>query len=242
MQIAIKIQNLTVTYQEKAVLEDINYELPTSKLIGVIGANGSGKTTMLKSIMGLLPLKSGDIKIFDKPLSEIRQKVSYVPQRSLVDWDFPASVLDVVLMGRINPANIFKKITAQDKEIANEAIQKVGLQDFAKRQISQLSGGQQQRVFLARALAQQAEIYLLDEPFVAIDIATENTIIDLLKEMRQQGKTIVVVHHDLQTVTQYFDWVVLLNKNLVASGETHTTFTKENLQKTYNGRLQFMNM
>ncbi len=237
--IAIKVQNLTVAYNEKAVLENINYELPAGKLIGVIGANGSGKTTMLKAIMGLLPIKSGEVKIFDKSLAEIRQKVSYVPQRNLVDWDFPASVLDVVLMGRINPSNIFKNVTAQDKEIAQEAIQKVGLQDLTKRQISQLSGGQQQRVFLARALAQQADVYLLDEPFVAIDVATENTIIDLLKEMRQNGKTIVVVHHDLQTVTQYFDWVVLLNTTLIASGETISTFQKENLQKTYSGKLNF---
>jgi manganese/zinc/iron transport system ATP- binding protein len=240
LKTVIKIQNLSVAYNEKVVLEDINLELPAGKLIGVIGANGSGKTTMLKSIMGLLPIKSGEVKIFDKNLADIRQKVSYVPQRSLVDWDFPANVLDVVLMGRINPNNIFKSPTQQDRDIAQEAIQKVGLQDFTKRQISQLSGGQQQRVFLARALTQQAEVYLLDEPFVAIDVATENTIIDLLKEMRQAGKTIVVVHHDLQTVAHYFDWVVLLNKTLVASGETLETFQKENLQKTYNGKLNFL--
>ncbi len=230
-----KNQRVLITAHDAFGYFGQEYEVEVRGLQGISTVSEFG-------LKDLLPIKSGEIKIFDKNLTDIRQKVSYVPQRNLVDWDFPANVLDVVMMGRMNPNNIFKSPTSQDYTIAQASIQKVGLQDFTKRQISQLSGGQQQRVFLARALAQEADVYLLDEPFVAIDVATENTIIDLLKEMRQAGKTIVVVHHDLQTVTHYFDWVVLLNKTLVASGETSETFQNENLQKTYSGKLNFFNV
>ena len=237
---ALELHNVTVTYSQKPVLWNIDYTLPTGKLIGVVGPNGSGKTTMIKSVMGLVPMSSGYIKVFDKSLAELRQRVSYVPQRGSVDWDFPASVLDVVLMGRLKNNNIFKRFSKQDKEIAMECLKKVKMENFIKRQISELSGGQQQRVFLARSLAQQADLYLMDEPFVGVDAATESAIIELLKDMRAQGKTIMVVHHDLQTVREYFDWLVLLNTRLVASGPTQEVFTPDFLYETYGGKLSIL--
>jgi manganese/zinc/iron transport system ATP- binding protein len=237
---AIELHNVTVAYHQKPVLWNIDYTLPTGKLIGIIGPNGSGKTTMIKSIMGLVPLSSGYVKIYDQPLDKVRQKVSYVPQRGSVDWDFPANVMDVVLMGRTRPNNLFKRISSQDRQIAMESIQKVKMEQFIHRQISELSGGQQQRVFLARALAQEADLYLMDEPFTGVDAATENAIIELLKEMRSQGKTILVVHHDLQTVKEYFDWVVLLNTRLIAIGKTEDVFTDDKLYETYGGKLNIL--
>ncbi|MCU0446649.1 MAG: metal ABC transporter ATP-binding protein [Microscillaceae bacterium] len=236
----VELHNVTVAYQQKPVLWNIDYTLPEGNLIGIIGPNGSGKTTMIKAMMGLLPLSSGYTKIFGKDLDDVRSRVSYVPQRGSVDWDFPANVLDVVLMGRSKPKNIFKRLTSQDRAIALECLRKVKMENFVKRQISQLSGGQQQRVFLARALAQEADLYLMDEPFVGVDMATEQAIIDLLKEMREKGKTILVVHHDLQTVKDYFDWVVLLNTRLVASGKTEDVFQSELLNETYGGKLNIL--
>lgn len=236
----IELHNVSVAYQQRPVLWNIDYTLPSGKLTGVIGPNGSGKTTMLKSMMQLVPLTSGYIKIFGKDLQEVREKVSYVPQRGSVDWDFPASVMDVVLMGRARPGNLFQRYSAADKEIAMECIHKVKLENFIKRQISQLSGGQQQRVFLARALAQQAEIYLMDEPFVGVDTSTEQAILDILNEMKKQGKSILVVHHDLQTVRQYFDWVILLNTRLVASGPTEEVFQSQLINETYGGKLNIL--
>jgi manganese/zinc/iron transport system ATP- binding protein len=236
----IELHNLTVSYHQKPVLWNIDYTIPEGNLIGIIGPNGSGKTTMIKAIMGLLPLSSGYVKIFGKDLDDVRVRVSYVPQRGSVDWDFPASVLDVVLMGRNKPKNLFKSISTQDRAIAMECLRKVKMENFSKRQISQLSGGQQQRVFLARALAQEADLYLMDEPFVGVDMATEQAIIELLKEMRAKNKTILVVHHDLQTVKDYFDWVVLLNTRLVASGKTEDVFQSELLNETYGGKLNIL--
>jgi manganese/zinc/iron transport system ATP- binding protein len=236
----IELHNVTVAYQQKPVLWNIDYTLPAGELIGIIGPNGSGKTTMLKSIMGIVPLSSGFVKIFDKPLAEVRHRVAYVPQRASVEWDFPANVLDVVLMGRTTPHNLFKRTTAEDKAVAMDSLEKVKMEQFVKRQISELSGGQQQRVFLARALAQEAELYLMDEPFAGVDMATENAIMDLLKTMRSQGKTIVVVHHDLQSVPDYFNWVVLVNTRLVASGYTAEVFTSEILSQTYGGKLNIL--
>ncbi len=237
---AIRIKELTVSYQHKPVLWNINLKLPSSQIIGIIGPNGSGKTTLLKSIMGLLPLDSGHVDFFGEPLKNMRGKISYVPQRESVDWDFPATIYDVVLMGRYRSNNLFRRLKAADHAIAKEAIEKVGLSDLQNRHIGQLSGGQQQRVFLARALAQEADIYLMDEPFVGVDAATEDAILRILAEMRKQGKTLIIVHHDLQTAFQTFDWIVLLRTRLIANGPTKEVFTAENLQEAYGGRLSVL--
>lgn len=237
---ALEVHDLTVAFENKPVLWNIDLTVPRGNLIGIIGPNGAGKSTLIKAAMGLLPLSSGYFKIFDRTLSEMRGKVSYVPQRESVDWDFPASVLDVVLMGRYAKLGIFKGIRKADKDAAMECLKKVGMENFANRQISQLSGGQQQRTFLARALAQQADLYFMDEPFAGVDAATEKTIIELLQKMTKSGQTVLVVHHDLQTVQQYFDWIILLNTRLVACGPTVEVFTQANLKDTYGGKLTLL--
>jgi len=239
-KIALEVHDLTVAYDRKPVLWDIDMKIPPGKLIGIVGPNGAGKSTLIKAVMGLLPNTSGFIRLFDKPLDEVRQDVSYVPQRESVDWEFPASVRDVVLMGRYGKLGLFKRPRKADVHAAMDALRKVGMEAYANRQISQLSGGQQQRVFLARALAQQAELYLMDEPFAGVDAATEKTIITLLREMTAQGKTVIVVHHDLQSVSTYFDWVILLNMRLIAYGETREVFTQERLEETYGGKLTLL--
>lgn len=233
----LAVQNLSIHYHEKQVLTNLTFELPTQHLIGIIGANGSGKTTLLKGIMGLIPLTAGKATILNKPIEEVRNKIAYVPQRNAVDWDFPASVLDVVLMGRLKPQSFFSRYTKEDKQIALECLEKVQIADLAKRQISKLSGGQQQRVFLARALARQAEVYFLDEPFAAVDMATEQTIVRVLKEMQQNGNSIAVVHHDLNTVEAYFDYILLLTPQGVLAGKTKDIFTIDNLQLAFGGKL-----
>jgi manganese/zinc/iron transport system ATP- binding protein len=237
---ALEVHNLTVSYHRKPVLWDVDFKLPEGKITGIIGPNGSGKTTLLKAVMGLLKADSGYAEIFGKPLNEVRQRVGYVPQRESVDWDFPASVMDVVLMGRYRKDNLFTRLTRDDKRHATEALEQVRMLEFANRQISQLSGGQQQRVFIARSLAQQADIYLMDEPFVGVDAATEESILQLLTTMRAQGKTVVIIHHDLQTAQAYFDWIVLLNTRLVASGPAVDVLTEKNLQEAYGGRLNLL--
>lgn len=237
---AIEVHDLTVSYDRKPVLWNVDFTIPEGQLIGIMGPNGSGKTTLIKSIMGLLPLNSGYVKLFHKNINQVRDKLSYVPQKESVDWDFPASVLDIVLMGRYGKRGLIKRLTKEDKAIAMDCLAKVGMQEYVNRQIAQLSGGQQQRVFLARALAKDAQIYLMDEPFAGIDVTTENTIIDLLREMRREGKTIVVVHHDLQSASDYFDWFVLLNTRLVASGPKQDVFTQDLLQQTYGGKLTLL--
>ncbi|TRX50681.1 metal ABC transporter ATP-binding protein [Fulvivirga sp. M361] len=238
--IALEIHDLTVSYDRKPVLWDVDLSLPKGKLVGIVGPNGAGKSTLIKSVMGLAPNSSGYVRLFDRNLEQVRQSISYVPQRESVDWDFPASVLDVVLMGRYGKLGLFKRPRKSDKEVAMDSLRKVGMEAYAKRQISQLSGGQQQRVFLARALAQQAELYFMDEPFAGVDAATEKIIISLLREMTEKGSTVVVVHHDLQSVTEYFDWVILLNMRLVACGPTEEVFTSELLQETYGGKLTLL--
>jgi len=237
---AIEVHNLTVSYDGRPVLWDIDLNLEAGKIIGIIGPNGSGKTTLLKTIMGLIKSSSGFVKVFGKSLDEMRERVAYVPQRESVDWDFPASVLDVVLMGRYRNYNLFKRTNKTDLEIANKSIEKVGLTEYKNRQISQLSGGQQQRVFIARALAQQADLYLMDEPFVGVDAATESAILLLLQEMKAQGKTVLIIHHDLQTVSDYFDYLVLLNTRLIARGIPQEVLTKENLSNAYGGQLTLL--
>lgn len=236
----LEIHDLTVTYSRKPVLWGVDLTLPKGALVGVIGPNGAGKSTLIKAIMEIVPLSSGWVELLQKPISEVRNRVSYVPQKESVDWDFPASVRDVVVMGRYAELGLFKRPRKADYEAADYALEQVNMQQFANRQISQLSGGQQQRVFLARALAQNAEIYFMDEPFAGVDAATEKAIINILKTMSAEGKTVIVVHHDLQTVAQYFDWVVQLNTRLVASGPVEQAFTQELLQETYGGKLSIL--
>ena len=237
---ALEIHDLTISFDKKPVLWNIDLLVPQGKLVGIIGPNGAGKSTLIKSAMGLLPWSSGYVKIFDQPIDQVRKSVSYVPQRESVDWDFPASVLDVVMMGRYGRLGLFKGLRKADREAAMDCLAKVGMEAFANRQISQLSGGQQQRTFLARALAQQAKLYFMDEPFAGVDAATEKAIIQLLQSMTASGGTVMVVHHDLQTVSQYFDWVILLNTRLVAYGPVETVFTSENLRETYGGKLTLL--
>lgn len=236
----LKVENLTVAYNRKPVLKEVSFSIPEGKLIGIIGPNGAGKSTLIKAIQELIPRATGHVTIYDRQYKSQRKLIGYVPQRGSVDWDFPTNALDVVLMGRYGHIGWFKRPNKKDIAYALECLDKVGMKEYAKRQISQLSGGQQQRVFLARALAQDASIYFMDEPFVGVDAATEKAIITILNELKEQGKTVLVVHHDLQTVKEYFDWVLLLNLRKVALGPTNEVFTIENLQKTYGGRLAFL--
>ena len=236
----LEVHDLTVSYDKKPVLWGIDFSISQGSLVGIIGPNGAGKSTLIKSIMGLVENSSGFSRVFGRDLKQMRNKISYVPQRGSVDWDFPATVYDVVLMGTYGKLGLFKKPRKADKENAQKAINDVGLQGLENRQIAQLSGGQQQRVFLARALAQNADLYFMDEPFAGVDAATEKTIIQILKKLKSQNKTVLVVHHDLQTIKEYFDWVVLLNTRLIASGPTETTFTEKNLHETYGGKLTLL--
>lgn len=233
----LTVRDLTVAYHRQPVLQNITLSLPQGKLVGIVGPNGAGKSTLLKAVLGLVPAAAGEVEIYGQSYRDRRRWVGYVPQRGSVDWDFPTDALDVVLMGRYGHLGWFRRPGAADRAMALRCLEQVGMADFARRQISQLSGGQQQRVFLARALAQDAKVYFLDEPFAGVDAATEKAIIALLSDLRSQGKTVVVVHHDLATVPEYFDWTVLLNMRLIAVGPTDLTFTPDNLQKTYGGRL-----
>ncbi len=240
MRPAIEVTDLTVAYHEKPVLWDVDLEVPHGVLMAIVGPNGAGKTTLMKAILGLAPVAAGQVQIDGKSYGEQRRRVGYVPQRGSVDWDFPTSVLDVVMMGRYGALGWFKRPGKRERAAALVALEKVGMVDFAQRQISQLSGGQQQRVFLARALVQDADVYFMDEPFQGVDATTERAIVGLLKELRAAGKTVLVVHHDLQTVPEYFDWVTLLNVRRIASGPVAAVFTEENLRLTYGGRIAFV--
>ncbi len=204
--------------------------------MGILGPNGAGKSTLLKAALGLMPVRRGYSQFFGKPLPAVRQRVGYVPQRASVDWDFPVTVWDVVLMGRYGGKKFWQRITAEDKEIARESLAKVGMENYADRQISNLSGGQQQRVFLARALAQQSDLYLMDEPFAAVDAATERTVVELLGAMQAEGRTVLVVHHDITTAPVYFDHLLMLNLRLIAYGPTADVWQEENLKRTYGGQ------
>ncbi|GJQ30573.1 MAG: manganese ABC transporter ATP-binding protein [Phycisphaerae bacterium] len=237
---AIEVHDLTVAYHKRPVLWDVDVEIPAGRLVAVVGPNGAGKSTLLKAVLGLVPLASGYVRVFGNDLRAQRSQVAYVPQRESVDWDFPVSVLDVVTMGRYGRLGWLRPPRRADFEAARTALDQVGMGSFADRQISQLSGGQQQRVFIARALVQEAALYLMDEPFAGVDAATEQAIVLLLRAMRNQGRTVVAVHHDLQTVPEYFDFVVMLNLRLVAAGDVASVFTHENLQKTYGGRLTLL--
>ena len=240
IEFPLEVHDLTAGYHKKPVLWGIDLQVPKGKLVGIVGPNGAGKSTLIKAAMGLVPLSSGWVKIFGKPYNENRQRVGYVPQRESVDWDFPVTVMDVVMMGRYGHVGWFKRPKKADKEIARDCLDKVKMLPFANRQISNLSGGQQQRVFLARALAQESDVYFMDEPFAGVDAATESAIITLLHELREKGKTLLVVHHDLPTARNYFDQLLLLNMRVVAYGNTEDVFTYELLQKTYGGRLTIL--
>ncbi|NVK50655.1 MAG: metal ABC transporter ATP-binding protein [Cyclobacteriaceae bacterium] len=236
----LEIHDLTVSYDQSPVLWNVDFSLPAGKLIGILGPNGAGKSTLIKSIMGLIQPSSGHVKIFDQELDKVRNKISYVPQRESVDWNFPASVLDVVLMGTYGKLGLFKRPGKKEKELALSCLEKVGMTAYVHRQISELSGGQQQRVFIARALAQEADLYLMDEPFAGVDMNTETAIFNLLQEMSQNGKTVIVVHHDIYSAVNYFDWFIMLNLHLVASGPKNEVVTEELLKKTYGGKLNLL--
>jgi len=236
----LSVHDLTVAYHRKPVLWDVDFDAPEGKLIGIVGPNGAGKSTLIKACIDLIPKASGKVTIYGQPYREQRRLVGYVPQRETVDWDFPVSALDVVAMGRYGKIGWCLPVTRKHKRAALESLDRVGLADYADRQISQLSGGQQQRVFLARALAQEARLYFMDEPFAAVDAATEQAIVRILRDLRDAGRTALVVHHDLQTVPEYFDWVILLNMRVVAAGPVEDVFTQDNLQKTYGGKLTLL--
>lgn len=236
----LMIEDVTVAYHHRPVLWNIDYQAPSGKLIAIVGPNGSGKTTLIKATLDLVPRAAGQVLIFGEPYRQQRHRVGYVPQRTSVDWDFPVSALDVVAMGMYRKIGWLRPVSRKYREAAKQALDRVGMVDFASRQINQLSGGQQQRVFLARALAQNADLYFMDEPFAGVDAATERAIVNILRQLRESGKTVIAVHHDLQTVHEYFDEVVLLNMRLIAAGPTADVFTPDNLRKTYGGKLALL--
>lgn len=238
--VPLAVYDLTVAYHRRPVIWDVGFEIPAGQLVGVVGPNGAGKSTLLKAVMDLIPRVSGRIHLFGQPYRKARNRVGYVPQRESVDWDFPVDVLDVVTMGLYAQIGWCMPVRKRHRQAALEALHQVGIAELAHRQISQLSGGQQQRTFLARALVQDADLYLMDEPFAAVDAATEKAIVQILRGMKQAGKTALVIHHDLQTVPEYFDYVILLNLRVVAAGPVAEVFTSENLQKTYGGRLTLL--
>jgi len=236
----IWVKGLSVSYEKKRVLTNIYLEIEAGKTYGVIGPNGAGKSTLFKAILGLIDINTGIIQIEGRPISERRKQVVYVPQKTDVDWSFPATVFDVVLMGRYPHKKVLQRLNKEDNRLAMDALEEVGIAHLKERQIGELSGGQQQRVFIARALCQGADIFLLDEPFVGVDMTTEEKIIQILKKQAALGKTLLVVHHDLSSVREYFDKVILLNQRLVAYGDTLTTFTDENISKAYGGQLPIL--
>jgi manganese/zinc/iron transport system ATP- binding protein len=236
----LSVHAVTVAYQRKPVLWDIDYDAPPGALIAIIGPNGAGKSTLIKACLGLVPLTAGSVEFWGDPLRKARPRIGYVPQRESVDWSFPVSALDVVCMGRYRKIGWVKPVSRAHKRVALDCLDRVGMADYARRQIAQLSGGQQQRVFLARALAQEAELYFMDEPLAGVDAATERTIMDVLRDLRSSGRTVICVHHDLLTAREYFDHAVLLNMRTVAAGPVGEVLTRENLDRTYGGRLTLL--
>ena len=233
---AVSINDLTVAYEDKPVLWDIDLDIKKGTLMAIVGPNGAGKSTLIKAMLNLIKPITGCISFFGSSYKKERSKIAYVPQRGSVDWDFPTTALDVVEMGRYGKIGWIKRVGKSDRKIAVDAIKKVGMEGFEKRQISQLSGGQQQRIFLARALVQDAEIYFMDEPFQGVDAKTEKSIINILKKLRDEGKTVIVVHHDLQTVEEYFDYITFINVAVISSGKVKEIFNRENIEKTYKNR------
>lgn len=239
-QSPLSIHAMTVAYHHKPVLWDVDYDAPANALVAIVGPNGAGKSTLIKACLDLVPRASGLVEFWGSPYRRVRGRVGYVPQRESVDWDFPVSALDVVCMGRYHKIGWCRPVSRAHKRAGMECLARVGMLPLADRQISQLSGGQQQRVFLARALAQEADLYFMDEPFAGVDAATERAIVEVLRELKRGGKTVICVHHDLQTVAEYFDHVMLINMRVVAAGPVGEVFTRENLHKTYGGRLTLL--
>ncbi len=239
-ELPLTVRDVTVAYHRKPVLWNLSLDIPARSLVGLVGPNGAGKSTLLKTIVDMVPRISGEVLVFGERYAKTRCRVAYVPQRETVDWDFPATALDVVLMGTYGQLGWFRRVGHAERQRSLEALRKMEIEHLATRQISQLSGGQQQRTFLARALVQRADLYLMDEPFAAVDASTERAIVTLMRALQAQGKTILVVHHDLHTVPSYFDYLVLLNTRLVAAGPTSEVFTEDNLQKTYGGKLTLL--
>jgi manganese/zinc/iron transport system ATP- binding protein len=239
-RLALDVADLTVAYRDTPVLWDVDLMVPEGVLLAVVGPNGAGKTTLIKAILGLVDAAAGRTLVYGRPYAEQRRLVAYVPQRGSVDWDFPTSVLDVVMMGLYGRLGWLRRPGRAERAASMAALEQVGMRDLADRQIAQLSGGQQQRVFLARALVQDAEVYLMDEPFQGVDATTERAIVNLLQQLRAAGKTLLVVHHDLQTVPEYFDWAFLLNVRRIAAGPVGEVFTEDNLRLTYGGRVPFL--
>ncbi len=237
---ALHIRDLTVAYQRKPVLWDVDLDVPAGVVAGIVGPNGAGKSTLIKAILNLVNHTTGKVEIFGKPYRLQRQLVGYVPQRESVDWDYPINAVELVAMGLYRQIGWFRPVGSKHRELALKALEEVGMADYAHRQISRLSGGQQQRIFLARALVQNAQVYFMDEPFAGVDAATEKAIMAILQRLREQGKTVFVVHHDLETVREYFDYLIMLNMRVVAAGAVQSVFTPENLRRTYGGRLTLL--
>lgn len=238
--LALHVEDLTVSYHGKPVLWDIDLDVPPGVMAAIVGPNGAGKSTLIKSILGLVPSVAGHVTLHGLPYRKARRRVGYVPQRSSVDWDFPTTALDVVMMGLYGRLGWLRRPGRRERNQAREALTMVGMQEFADRQISQLSGGQQQRVFLARALVQQADVYFLDEPMAGVDATTERAIVEILRRLRDQGKTVIVVHHDLQTVRSYFDWMLILNVRVIAQGRVKDIYTAEHLRRAYGGQIALL--
>ncbi|MDQ0207146.1 metal ABC transporter ATP-binding protein [Alkalicoccobacillus murimartini] len=236
----LEVKDVSAAYRKNKVLEHVSFNVEQGTLTGIVGPNGAGKSTLIKTLLQLHPSLSGDVVFFGHTLKSTKTRVGYVPQRGSVDWDFPTNALDVVMMGLYQKIGWFKWPMRRHKEKAFEALEKVGMADYANRQISQLSGGQQQRVFLARALIQEADLYFMDEPFAGVDASTEKAIMTILKELKNTGKTVLVVHHDLQTVTDYFDQVLLLNRSVIAHGPTETVFNSDTISDAYGGAVRWM--
>ena len=238
MGFAIQVKSLFARYDGNFVLNDVNFEVPLGKICGVIGPNGAGKSTMLKAVLGVIK-SEGEVLFFDEKFEKTRLRVAYLPQREQIDWDFPVTVDDVVLMGRTPRKKFYERLNAHDRETANNALKQVGMIDFAAKRISDLSGGQQKRVFLARALAQEADLYLLDEPFAGIDAVSEKAVMDILRSLAESGKTILMVHHDLQTVREYFNYIILLNKTVISHGVCENVFKQDLIEETYGLKSAF---
>ncbi|MCU9612909.1 metal ABC transporter ATP-binding protein [Caldibacillus lycopersici] len=238
--IVLKVGNLAAAYRKNTVLENVSFEINSGSLTGIVGPNGAGKSTLMKTMLNLHPSLQGTVSFFHSSLEKMKKRIGYVPQRGSVDWDFPTDALDVVTMGLYGQVGWFKRASSAHKRKAYEALEKMGMADYANRQISQLSGGQQQRVFLARALVQEADLYFMDEPLAGVDAATERAIMKTLQELKSIGKTVLVVHHDLQTVTDYYDHVLFLNRTVIAHGKTKEVFTRNNIAKTYGGDIRWL--
>ncbi|WFM70415.1 metal ABC transporter ATP-binding protein [Halomonas sp. CKK8] len=238
--LALHVEDLTVSYHSKPVLWDIDFDVPPGVMAAIVGPNGAGKSTLIKSVLGLVPTVAGHVTLHGRPYKAQRRRVGYVPQRSSVDWDFPTTALDVVTMGLYGRLGWLRRPGRRERDEAMAALELVGMADFARRQISQLSGGQQQRVFLARALVQKADVYFLDEPMAGVDATTERAIVDILRRLRDEGKTVIVVHHDLQTVRSYFDWLLILNVRVIAQGPVAEVYTADHLRQAYGGQIALL--